>query len=136
MYKDYQVLVDALEMNSSLSEEELFAHERLVGILLDEAKNYSRSYPKWSSRCLEFASGLEHTLDMQFSLLRKWLDGDAEGFVSIWRAKKIEELLELVEDDAFYDVLRKLASLKNNQTVTKVWSFMLRMRKNRLKDLQ
>ncbi len=274
LYKDYQVLVDALEMNSSLSEEELFALERLVGILLDEAKNYSRSYPKWSSRCLECASGLvvflpsdfdkkenrvktlmemlthfvtdpdmsvcmhmdcygrfvkdvaennveiiseiasdcfktassgrrpwgikdeirfhnqmvegyelatkyitltgdfshfpgwfsvlnpcrtdslieevsawidrdenvnnlrwnnysyedvvgflEHTLDMQYSLLSKWLDGDAEGFVSFWRAEKIEELLELVEDDVFFDVLRKLASLKNNPIVTKVLEF-------------
>lgn len=57
------------------------------------------------------------------SLLWEWLDGDAEGFVNFWRAEKIEEVLELVEDDVFYDVLRKLASLKNNPTVIKVLEF-------------
>lgn len=66
---------------------------------------------------------LEDTLDKQMFLLWKWLDGDAEGFVNYWGAERIENLLELVEDDVFYDVLRKLASLKHNQTATDILAF-------------
>lgn len=66
---------------------------------------------------------LEDTLDKQLSLLRKWLDGDIEGFVNYWGAKKIEELLELFEDDVFFDVLRKLCLLKNNNDVKEVLEF-------------
>lgn len=66
---------------------------------------------------------LEDTLDKQLSLLWKWLDGDAEGFVNYWGAERIGNLLELVEDDVFYDVLRKLASLKHNQTATDILAF-------------
>ena len=274
LYEDYQVLVDTLEKNRSLSNEEVFALERLVEILIEEARRYSWSYPKRSSRCLECASRLifflpsdnenkdekvrilmrmwtlfvanpdlavyvhmeyyrryiedvaknnvgilgqtaldcfetassgrrpwgikdeimfhnkmvegyelatkyismsgdfshfpdwfsilnpchtdslieevsrwidstesvrnqrwehysyedvveflEDTLDKQLSLLWKWLDGNAEGFVNYWGAERIENLLELVEDDVFYDVLRKLASLKNNQEVAEVLEY-------------
>lgn len=66
---------------------------------------------------------LEDTLDTQLSLLWKWLDGDVEGFVNYWGAERIEELLELVEDDVFFDVLHKLCLLKNNQEVVKVLEF-------------
>ena len=66
---------------------------------------------------------LEDTLDKQLSLSWKWLDGDAEGFVKFWGAERIEELLELVEDDVFFDVLSKLYLLKNNQDVLKVLEF-------------
>ena len=275
LYTDYQVLVDTLKTNNSLSKEETYALERLVEILSDETKRYLRSYPKWSSRCLECASRLifflpsnngdkdekvktlmgmwtlsvtdpdlsvfahmedyrqfiedvaennvgileqtaldcfetassgrrpwgikdeiafhkqmiegynlatkyislsgdfsrfpdwfsilnpcrtdslieevsnwidrnedvqnlrwkhysyedvvvylEDTLDKQLSLLWKWLDGDVECFVNYWGAKRIEDLLELfVEDDVLYDVLRKLASLKHNQTVADILTF-------------
>ena len=274
LYTDYQVLVDTLETNNNLSKEETYALKRLVEILSDETKRYFRSYPKWSSRCLECASELifflsndgekekkvkslmgmwtlsvtdpnlsvfvhmgnyrqfiedvaknnvgilgqtafdcfitassgrrpwgikdeisfhkqmvegfelatkyisltgdfshfpdwfstlnpcrtdslieevsnwidrnedvqnlrwehysyedvveylEDTLDKQLSLLWKWLDGDVEGFVNHWGAKRIEDLLELfVEDDVLFDVLRKLASLKHNQTVADILTF-------------
>lgn len=66
---------------------------------------------------------LEDTLDMQLSLVWKWLDSDVEGFVNYWGADKIEKLLELVEDDTFFDVLGKLYRLKNNQEVSKVLNF-------------
>lgn len=58
LYNDYQVLVTALEENKSLSKEEVYALDELVKILQDEAKSYSRAYPKWSARCLECASEL------------------------------------------------------------------------------
>ena len=65
----------------------------------------------------------EEMLNKQFSLLRKWLDADVEGFVRFWKADRIEELLELVEDDVFYDVLRKLSRLKDNPDVAKILVF-------------
>lgn len=274
LYKDYQVLVDSLVANRNLSKGEVYSLDRLVVMLLDEAKQYFRVYAKWATRCLECASKLvaflppdyedkekrlkllaemfvqfiidpnlsnsvhrdyykdfienladvnvellcemtskcfcitssgrrpwgikdeiafhnamkegynlavkylsitsdfshfsdwfsilnlcridslieevskwidcnedvqnlrwehysyenvvvylEDTLDTQLSLLWKWLDGDVEGFVNYWGAERIEELLELVEDDVFFDVLHKLCLLKNNQEVVKVLEF-------------
>ncbi len=89
--------------------------------LVEEATDYyERTHRRWYDKTIRY---FEDTLDMELSLLWKWLDGDVEGFVNYWRASGIENLLELVEDDVFYDVLRKLASLKNNQEVVKVLEY-------------
>ena len=89
--------------------------------LVEEATDYyERTHRRWYDKTIRY---FEDTLDMELSLLWKWLDGDVEGFVNYWGAERIENLLELVEDDVFYDVLRKLASLKHNQTVSEILAF-------------
>lgn len=89
--------------------------------LIEESSNYyERTKRRWYDKIPRY---FEEILDMQLSLLWKWLDGDAEGFVNYWGADKIEELLELVEDDVFFEVLHKLCSLKNSQEVMEVLSY-------------
>ncbi len=116
---------------------------RLAIKYLDATKDYSHFSdwfsilsPCWIASVLEQALDwtearfhdkivglLQKTLDKQLSLLEKWLDGDPKGFISYWGANGIEQLLELVEDDVFYKVLRKLSAVKGHPEVEKVFAF-------------
>ena len=115
----------------------------LANKYLDVTKDYSH-FPDWFSilspcwiedileQALDWTGArfyhkivglLQKTIDRQLSLLGKWLDGHTVGFISFWGAERIEKLLELVEDDVFFDVLRKLSAVKGNLEVSKVLAF-------------
>jgi hypothetical protein len=66
---------------------------------------------------------IEDTLIKQLQLLGKWLDYDPKAFVEYWGHQRIFDLLELVDDNIFFDVLRKLSSLNPDQEVDKILSF-------------
>lgn len=87
-----------------------------------EQMNRSR-FKEMEDEYRTIAGYLENTLDMQFSLLREWLAGDVEGFVRHWGAKRIEELLEYVDDKEFFSILRQLTQLKNNPDVAGILAY-------------
>jgi len=57
---------------------------------------------------------IEDTLLKQLDLLGKWLKGDASSFIGFWKSKGVIDLLELVEDDIFFSVLKALAKENHN----------------------
>ena len=66
---------------------------------------------------------LDDTLDKQLVLLKTWLETDTAGFVEYWGVKKMESLLELVDDTHFFYALNKICLLKNNPQVKELLQF-------------
>lgn len=66
---------------------------------------------------------LDKTLDMQISLLKTWLDGDAKAFLNHWSKEQIEAFLELTYDGLFYYMLDKMCSVGNCQKVKEMLEF-------------
>ena len=119
---------------------DIYMNPCLTDSLIEQVSNWidgdeSIQNQRWNDYSYENVVGFfEHKLDMQLSLLWKWLDGDAEGFVNYWKAERIEELMELIEDNTFFEILKKIHLLKNNQEVAKVLNFYAEDDEPHIKD--
>lgn len=121
MAEGYQLSINYIELSGDYSPFpkwfSVLSPMRTMDLLDESTDYYEHTKRRWFDKVVKC---FEKTLDLQLSLLGTWLDGDANGFVEFWGDEKIEELLELVDDDTFHDVLRRLSLLKDNLVVEKV----------------
>ncbi len=77
-------------------------------------------YTRYDEQILEL---LDKTLDIQISLLKKWLEGDAKAFLNHWSKEQIKAFLELTDDGLFYYMLDRMCSVGNCQKVKEILEF-------------